>query len=46
MFEYTIYNAIINETRFLWGYSERDAFERSPEFNPNEWSVIDSEYID
>ena len=46
MFEYTIYNKTTNETKYLWGYSAKDAFERSPKINPNEWKVIDSEYID
>lgn len=46
MYEFEIYNAQLNETRFVYGNGNADAFSRHPELNPNDWIIINSEYID
>lgn len=45
MCEYEIMNKITNEVRFIFGYSFSDACRRSG-YEPNDWTVIYSEYID
>ena len=46
MWEYGIRNTRTEEEDIIFGYSPDDAFSRNPEFNPNEWFIWYSEYID
>ena len=46
MFEYEIYNDRTNEHNFIFGYNQKDAFNRNKDINPIEWKVIAKEYFD
>lgn len=46
MWEYGIRNARTGEKNIIFGYSPENAFDRNPEFNPSEWYIWYSEYID
>lgn len=45
MWEYEIINNETGAKGFIYGYSKSDAWKRS-ELNPNEWTVIDEDFID
>ena len=46
MYEFEIYNKETKEYNFIFGYNEKDAWNRCSNFNKNEWSIISAEYID
>ena len=46
MYEFEIYNPTTNEHDFIHGYTVKDAWERRPSLNPDEWKIIFREYID
>lgn len=45
MYEFEIINKITDEERIIWGYSYKNACERS-KLDPANWIVLCSEYID
>ena len=46
MWEFQIWNEKTNQHRLIWGYTEEDAWEHSPEFSRSEWKILYSEYMD
>jgi hypothetical protein len=45
MNEYIIYNRYTNEEDCIYGYTFKDACERS-KLNPADWVILHKEYID
>ena len=45
MTEFTIYNEKTNEERIIFGYNEKDAFDKT-NYDRKEWQTIFAEYID
>jgi len=46
MYEFEINNKRTNEIAFIFGYTEKDAWRRHPELDPNDWKTVHCEYID
>ena len=46
MWEFDIIHTVTNEQKIIFGYSLKDAFQRHPSLNPNEWTCEMSTYID
>lgn len=45
MYEFTIENRHTNEETYIFGYNINNAFSRT-KLNPNDWQVVNAEYID
>lgn len=46
MKEFEIYNEKTQKYNIMFGYNEKDAWERNPQFNKSEWEITYWEYID
>lgn len=46
MYEHEIYNRITGERDIIFSYSQNNPFKSNPKYNPKEWQVVLTTYID